>query len=80
MGGVLVAGRLDWSRTNRRNAVRRAGRDAAGPPIPLPAQRTAVRMVSEALIVMALIGGRRLGWMVGEDVVEPGQPGAEALF
>ncbi len=32
-------------------------------------------MMDEALIV-----GRRLGWMVGEDVVEPGQEGAEALF
>jgi len=38
----------------------------------------AVRMMGmggEALVV-----GARLSWVVAEDIVEPAQPGAEALF
>ena len=55
--------------------MRRAGRDAAGPAIVLPAEGAAVRVVEETLIVWA-----RLIWMVAEHIVEPAQPGAQALF
>lgn len=54
--------------------MRRAGGDRAGSARALPSQRTTVGMRER--IVLRLV---RVIWMVAEDVVEPAQPGAQAM-
>lgn len=57
----------------------RARGDTAGPPLAIPPERPAVRVELVMGDGEGLFVGSDLGRMVGEDVVEAVQPGAQAL-
>ena len=61
-------------RSHRAEAMGRAGDYSAGAARALPTERATVGMRER--IVLRLV---RVIWMVGEDVVEPTQPGAQTM-